>query len=230
MLKLPPSFFGTGGERIRRRGLFSSGRRLAKFCGRGARRRENLWPIQQRNNVSELRFRSFYFFLLIRQTLRMLWLADWLTDWGHWSRRQEQEKKETFESPASEEHRGDGKEIDLGLSLSWHEPITAWVVKDYAAVLVEALQARRKCTWIFPGKNQVNIALVSINTHTLLRWCWWDFVLLTPWSLPMFSSKGCCKTVDRLHLSSIVYAFGWLIREFQRLRISLMINRLKENI
>ncbi len=93
------------------------------------------------------------------------------------------------------------------------------------------IQARRKCTWIFPGKNHVNIALVSINTHTLLRWCWWDFVLLTPsWSLPMFSLKGCCKTVERLHLSSIVDAFEWLIREFQRLRISLMINRFKENI
>jgi hypothetical protein len=50
--ELAPKKIGTGGERIRLGGLFSSGRRLAKFCGRGARRRENLWPIQQRNNES----------------------------------------------------------------------------------------------------------------------------------------------------------------------------------
>ncbi len=60
--EVAPKKIGTGGERIRRGGLFSSGRRLAKFCDRGAGRRENLWPIQQRNNVSGTPFKIILLF------------------------------------------------------------------------------------------------------------------------------------------------------------------------
>ncbi len=57
-----PKKSGTGGERIQRGGLFFSGLRLTKFCGRGARRRENLCLIQQRNNVSGTPFKILILF------------------------------------------------------------------------------------------------------------------------------------------------------------------------